>query len=405
MTYLMNTVHEKPVEVRPTQAEGSWVDGKLDAYDSEERKAKTFIDLYADCGTHSLGYNSRETRAVLRSMLLNNTPVHVSNSFRFEQRERAARRLCQASRMDKVFFANSGAEAVETAIKLVRRYSWKKRESKQIVYAVPGMFHGRTLATLACCYDGPSYYYDGFGPLPGGFESFERLRDIDPDNAAGILLCPIATPTDDMSLLRLEWLREIRAYANRYEIPIIFDEIQTGSGRTGAYLYAHQLGIMPDVVCLAKGLGMGASVSATLARGEIAETFEPGSHFSTFGGNGIAVSFVNGMLDWLGYSDEIVPNCKMPKGEEILKKSYRLTVSLENFDGVTNIRGAGLMQAFDIDVSLPEFADRCRGKGLLVPAFRSGLGTVKVYPPFNMPNDVISDAVRIMKDVRKEMKK
>ena len=381
----------RPLGLLSERARGRY----LRAWDEEDGAEKNFIDFHADAGTHSLGHAPAEAHSVLREMVNRCTPIHVPNTFKFTLREVVAKRLCEAARMDRAFFSNSGAESVETAIKLARRYAHRRGMlSQRTIYVAQGGFHGRTLGALAAS-DGPQYYFEGFGPLPDGFSRFERIDDI-PTNAAGILISPILSPTSDLKIYGKEWLSDLRAYASENGIALIFDEIQTGAGRTGAYLYSHRIGVMPDVVCLAKGMGMGAPVAATLATEEVASAFEPGTHYSTFGGNGVAMSFVNGMLDWLGYGREIGPNQEMPKGKSIKDKGAAVMGWLHRSGFATNIRGAGLMIAFDIDVPLPAFADACRHRGLLLPAFREGPGTVKIYPPLNIDEPMLGEALATM---------
>jgi acetylornithine/N-succinyldiaminopimelate aminotransferase len=353
-----------------------------------------YLDFFCDVGTSSLGYASKEQRVVLSRLLCDFVPLHAPNLYLHTERDRAAERICRATGMDKVFFCNSGAEAAETAIKLARLYQYKRHGAgRHAIACHKGGFHGRTLATLAAG-DGPPYHREGFGPLPSGFFHFptmpgalDRLDELnEANNLAAVMLAPVAG-NNDVQEFPEEWLHQLRAWCDETGVLLVFDEVQTGAGRSGTrYTYAEREGVRPDILTLGKGVAMGVPTGVCLARAEVAEAFTPGSHFSTFGGNPLCAAFVNGMLDWC-----TPENLVMVEG-----KGMHLKRHLAMSGWAKNVRGPGMLIAFDIDVDTIDFAMACLESGLLVGAFRRGPGTVKVTPPLNASLDDLQLGLALM---------
>lgn len=375
-TTLMNTLNFLPGRVF-VGGRGSWL---------EDQDGDTVLDFYADTGTASLGYHPPEMEAVLRRILEQHLPAHSPLVVRHEERDRAAYRLRNACDMDRVFFCTSGAEAVEASIKCARKTQWDRGQGHRVdVYAWRDAFHGRTLATLAAG-DGPTYHHTGFGPLPAGFKRFYDIDDIRPD-AAAVLLAPVMS-NYTLIVYPDGWLRDLRAYCDKHGILLIFDEVQTGSGRTGGRLtYGQKIGVMPDIVALAKGVAMGLATGACLARGDAANAFTPGSHFSTFGGQPVAMAFVNGMLDYL-----LSPGAV----DDIDDKGAYIRGKLAELRWPRDIRGAGMLNGFDIDKDKMAFAAECFKRNLLVGAFRPGPGPVKLTPPLNIRRSEIDWGMAVM---------
>lgn len=353
---------------------------------------RPYLDFFADVGTASLGYASDEQRACLEYMLAEHIPLHAPNLYRHKERDRAAERITKLTEMDKVFFCNSGTEAVEGAIKLARKFQYDRGEKRWGIYSYKDGFHGRTYGGLAAG-DGPVHHYAGFGPMPEHFHKFVNITDIIPEDAAAVILAPVFG-NNDVRVYTDGWLKQLREYTERHDILLIFDEVQTGSGRTGQPTYAQKINVKPDIITLAKGVGMGCPVGAVLARAEVAAAFTPGSHFSTFGGNPLSAVFVNGMIDWLetpGNLDAVEINGR------------RIRQELEKFGWPRNVRGEGMLIAFDIDIDGLEFSKRCLAEGLLIGAFRPGAGPVKITPPLNTNVGYIQVGLDIMDRVYKDM--
>ncbi|MGZ3323972.1 MAG: acetylornithine transaminase, partial [Xanthobacteraceae bacterium] len=225
---------------------------------------------------------------------------HVSNLYRIPEAERLAERLCAASFADVVFFANSGAEAMECAIKMARKYQAASGQPERYhIITFEGAFHGRTLATLAA--GGQKKYLDGFGPVVEGFDQvpFADLeatkRAIGPETAA-ILIEPIMGE-GGVRVVPPEFLRALRRLCDEHGLLLVFDEVQTGVGRTGQLFAYQQSGVSPDIMALAKALGGGFPLGACLATAEAAKGMTAGTHGSTFGGNPLAMAVGNAVID------------------------------------------------------------------------------------------------------------
>lgn len=303
---------------------------------------------------------------------------HVSNLHRIPEQERLAARLCAATFADMVFFANSGAEAVECAIKAARRYHFKNgaRERYRLI-TFEGAFHGRTLATIAA--GGQEKHLEGFGPPVDGFDQVAAL-DIDAveaaigDATAGILIEPIM---GEGGMREISWrfLQDLRALADEKGILLLLDEVQTGMGRTGR-LFAHEwAGITPDIMATAKGLGGGFPVGACLMTDAVGSAMTAGSHGSTFGGNPLAMAVGNAVLDVVleeGFLDHVA------------KMGLRLKQSLaalkdEHGEIIEEVRGQGLMLGMKCKVPNQTLIAALRARKMLT--VQAGDNVVRLLPP------------------------
>lgn len=358
---------------------GSWL---------RDDSGEEYLDFFADVGTASLGYGGTEIERVLEK--LGNGPIHAPNLFQYRRRNEVAERLCKATEMDKVFFCNSGAEAVEAAVKLARLHQSQhnitkdNKHSPLEIWSYSGGFHGRTTA-MVWVGDGAPYHRNGFGHCPPGLGNhFSSIEDI-PTSAAAVILAPVFG-NNDVRLYDPAWLMKLRMYCTANQILLIFDEVQTGSGRTGAMTYAQKIRVKPDIITLAKGIGMGAPVGVMLAHGPVANAFTPGSHWSTFGGNPLSCEFIDGMLDWLLW--------EFPRGgtsafQNIEMKGAMIRAYLNSMPWAHNVRGEGMLIAFDLSADAKEFAAAAMKEHVIIGAFRSGPGPVKITPPLNTSMDEI----------------
>ncbi len=367
MKRLMDTI--KSIEgFKTTSGSGSYFYAKVNG------KEEAYLDFFTDSGTASLGHGCEEH--VLALEMSANFSLHTLNLFNNELRDEVAEIVCSATNMDRIFFCNSGAEAIETAIKLARKYQADRRPRistepiKNEIWSIKDSFHGRTYGALAAS-DGPEYHYKGFEPIPFGYKKFSRLDDIDFDLAAAVIISPVFC-NNDVRLYNVEYLKELKRRCDNAGTLLIFDEIQTGCGRTGNYTYAQSIGIKPNIITLAKGFGMGFPVAATLADEEIAKAFTPGTHFSTFGGSPMAMCHVVMMFEWLRINLDLI----RIKGS-LMRNDLRALRCVEN------VRGVGLFIAFDlISGNAKEFSRRCLEKKLVIGAFRDN--PVKITPPLNI---------------------
>src|SRR2546421_9559398 len=257
-----------------------------------------YLDFTSGVAVNALGHCHPHLVATLQDQT---TKLwHMSNLFKSPDGERLAARLCEASFADLVFFANSGAEAMECAIKIARKYHAAKGQPERYrIITFDGAFHGRTLATLAAT--GSPKYLEGFGPPVDGFDQvplgeLEAVKKAIGPHTAGILIEPLQGE-GGVRAAPHSFFRALRQLCDDNGLLLIFDEVQTGMGRTGELFAYKRLGVMPDVMPLAKALGGGFPIGACLATGEAAVGMTPGSHGSTFGGNPLAVAAANAVLD------------------------------------------------------------------------------------------------------------
>jgi acetylornithine/N-succinyldiaminopimelate aminotransferase len=316
---------------------------------------------------------------------------HVSNLYQNPEGERFARRLVDATFADLVFFTNSGAEANEAAIKMARRRQWIDGHPERYrVLTFEGAFHGRTLATIAA--GGQKKYLEGFGPKVDGFDQIP-LTDlaaveaaIGPETAA-IMIEPIQGE-GGVRMIPPSFLRGLREICDRHELLLIFDEVQTGMGRTGR-LFAYELcGVRPDILTSAKGIGAGFPMSACLATADAARGLSVGVHGTTFGGNPLAMAIGNATLDVIlapGFLDHVA--------RLGLLFRQRLAEQKDRWPGVIEeVRGEGLMVGLKLKVPPADFAEAgLAQKILVIPA---GDNVVRLLPPLVVTEEEIAEGVR-----------
>lgn len=388
MKRLMDTINT--IEgLKSTSGAGSYFYAKRKSTGKEEM----FLDFFTDSGTASLGHGADEHILALETSA--NFQLHSLNMVDNELRDEAAEIVCSGTGMDRIFFCNSGTEAIEAAIKLSRKYQSDIRSnvsckpSKNVIWSVKDSFHGRTYGALAAS-DGPEYHYEGFRPMPFGYKKFISIDDIEFDCAAAVIISPVFC-NNDVRSYDIDYLKELKRRCENSGTLLIFDEIQTGSGRTGDYTYYQTIGVKPNILTLAKGFGMGFPVAAMMADDNVAKSFTPGTHFTTFGGSPIAMCHVIVMFEWLRLHLE-----KVKFG------GISMLQSLQELDGVVNIRGVGMMLAFDlIHGGAKEFSRRCLEKNLVIGAFRDN--PVKLTPPLNISEFDWNKGLGIMKGIAADM--
>ncbi|MCG8357512.1 MAG: aspartate aminotransferase family protein [Kiloniellales bacterium] len=321
---------------------------------------------------------------------------HCSNLYRIPEGERLARRLCEAGFAARAFFCNSGAEAVEGAIKVARKYYHATgRPERYRIITCEGSFHGRTLATLAAA--GNPKYIEGFGPALEGFDqvafgNMNELRQAITPETAGILVEPVQGE-GGIRAADLDYLRALRQVADEFGLLLIFDEIQCGVGRTGK-LFAHEWsGIEPDVMALAKGLGGGFPVGAILASAEAAKGMTAGTHGSTFGGNPLAMAVGNAVLD------VVLEPGFLARVERVGRYAREQLGGLvaRHPDVFAELRGVGLMLGLKCVVPNGEMMARLRDHGLLVVAAAENV--VRLLPPLIIEESHIDEAAGILEQV------
>ncbi|WP_315702758.1 MULTISPECIES: aspartate aminotransferase family protein [unclassified Bradyrhizobium] len=316
---------------------------------------------------------------------------HMSNLFKSPDGERLAARLCEQSFADYVFFANSGAEAMECAIKITRKHHAAKGHPERYrIVTFEGAFHGRTLATLAAT--GSAKYLDGFGPPMDGFDQvplgdLEAVKKAIGPHTAGILIEPVQGE-GGVRTAPLGFYKALRELCNAHGLLLVFDEVQTGMGRTGE-LFAHRwLGVEPDVMSLAKALGGGFPIGACLATADAAAGMTAGSHGSTFGGNPLAVAAANAVLDVMLAPGFFEHARKM----SLLLKQKLAAVIDRHPEVISEVRGEGLLIGIKAVVPSADLIAALRDEKLLTVG--AGDNVVRFLPPLIVNETEIEESVQ-----------
>jgi acetylornithine/N-succinyldiaminopimelate aminotransferase len=361
------------------RGEGSW----LFATNGER-----YLDFTSGVAVNALGHAHPHLVKALQEQA---TKLwHMSNLFQSPDGERLAVRLCDESFADFVFFCNSGAEAMECVIKVMRRYhAGKGHPERYRIITFEGAFHGRTLATLAAT--GSAKYLEGFGPPMDGFDQvphgdLEAVKKAIGPLTAGILIEPIQGEGGVRSAPPA-FYRSLRQLCDEHGLLLAFDEVQTGMGRTGD-LFAHRrLGVTPDVMSLAKALGGGFPIGACLATAEAASGMTPGSHGSTFGGNPLAISAANAVLDVMlkpGFFDRV------QKMSLLLKQKLAAVID-RHPEIVSEVRGEGLLIGIKAVVPSGDLVTALRNEKLLTVG--AGDNVVRFLPPLVVTEAEIEEGV------------
>ena len=359
-----------------------------------------YLDFGAGIAVNSLGHGHPLLVEAIQTQA--SRLMHVSNLYHIEGQERLAERLCAHSFADKVFFANSGAEANECAVKMARKYqSAQGKPERYRVITFAGGFHGRTLAMIAA--GGQEKHLDGFGPKVDGFDQVplgdvEALKSLISNETAALMIEPIQgeggiNPAD------LAFLKELRTLCDGQDLLLIFDEVQTGVGRTGTF-YAYELyGVVPDILTSAKGLGGGFPVGACLATEQASAGMLAGSHGSTFGGNPLAMAAANAVLDVVlepGFLEEV--------REKGLALKQKLASVVDQYPDVFDmVRGEGLLLGLHAKVPPMDVVEACVDEKLLtVPA---GDNVVRILPPLTANAQEFDQAIASLERAAKKLTK
>ena len=353
---------------------------------------KEYLDFLAGIAVNNLGHCHP---AILRAIREQSKKLlHVSNLYHILPQSELARELCHHSFAERVFFCNSGAEANEAAIKLVRRYGLEKLGGRYEILSTHNSFHGRTLATLTAT--GQEKIRAGYDPLPSGFRQvpYNDLaaieEAIDEKKTAAVLVEPIQAE-GGVNLPDEAYMRGLRELCDQRSILLIFDEVQTGMGRTGTLFGYEHFAIEPDIMTLAKALGGGLPLGAMLAREEIATSFGPGSHASTFGGNPVACSA--GLVVMQTLLSGALENCRQMgnyfvRGLEALQK---------RFSFIRQVRGKGLMIGMELEIEGSKIADSCMHEGLLLNC--TAYKVLRFVPPLTIKKNEIDRGLDILEKV------
>jgi len=347
-----------------------------------------YLDFGSGVAVNGLGHCHPHLVAAMTAQL--SKVWHVSNLYKIPDGERLATRLCEASFADVCFFANSGAEAVEFAIKMARKYQAASGKSERYrIITFEGAFHGRTLATIAA--GGQAKYLEGFGPPVEGFDQvqlgdLEAVKKAIGPKTAAIMIEPVQGE-GGVRAAPNAFLEALRELCDRNGLLLIFDEVQCGMGRTGELFAYKRTGVTPDIMPLAKALGGGFPIGACLATHEAAKGMTAGTHGSTFGGNPLAMAAGNAVLDVMlapGFMENVQRN-------SLLLKQKLAGICDRYPDIVNEVRGEGLLVGVRAVIPAGELSNAIRDEKLLTVA--AGENVVRMLPPLIVTEAEISDAV------------
>ena len=380
--YLFSTYKRYPIVLIRGEGSRVW-----------DQDGKEYLDFVSGIAVCNLGHcHPKIVDAITKQA---RTLIHVSNLYHIKPQIELARLLVESSFADKVFFCNSGAEANEGAIKLARKYmrdTYGKERSEIIV--MDNSFHGRTLATLTAT--GQEKFKAGFDPLMPGFKhvpfnDIEAVSQAVTDKTGAILVEPIQgeggvnCPSDN-------YLPELRALCDEKKILLILDEVQVGMGRTGRLFAYEHYGITPDIMTLAKALAGGLPIGALLARKEVAASFTPGTHASTFGGNPLVTAAAIASLTTINNSS-FLDHCRT-MGNYLMDQLNRLK---KKNPSIREVRGKGLLVGMELDQPAADIVDKCLEKGLLINCVQEKV--LRFLPPLTITKKEIDQAVSTLEEV------
>jgi len=356
----------------------------------QDDAGQEYLDFVSGIAVNTLGHaHPRLSQALCEQA---GSMLHCSNLFHIPQQQKLAVRLTSLSGLHQAFFCNSGAEANEAAIKLARKYFFDRNSPRRNIITATQSFHGRTINTLTAT--GQDKVKLGFDPLPPGF-SHVPLNDMAAleaavnEQTAAILLEPLQGE-GGVNTAHADYLKQVRTLCDRHGILLLLDEVQTGIGRCGTMFAYEQADIRPDILTLAKGLGGGVPIGAMLAGKEIATSFAPGTHGSTFGGNPLSCTAALTVLAVID-EEQLLDNCvnrsaQLIAGLETLRETYPM---------IREVRGAGLLIGAELDeasgITAADIIAACRQAGLLI--LPAGPQVLRFLPPLNVTTAEVDEAL------------
>nr|WP_300323944.1 aspartate aminotransferase family protein [uncultured Anaerostipes sp.] len=385
--YILKTYNRYPVVLE--KGEGVYL------YDAEQKK---YLDFGAGIAVFALGYGNKAYNDALKKQV--DQLIHTSNLYYNIPAVEAAEKIVKASGMKRVFFSNSGTEAIEGALKVARKYAYNKDDSKDYEFiAMDHSFHGRSQGALSVT--GNAHYQDGFIPkeFRAVFAQFNDLEDVKSkitENTCGIIF-EVVQGEGGIYPADPEFLKGLRKLCDEKDILLIFDEIQCGMGRCGS-LFAHDLyGVKPDVLTLAKALGCGVPVGAFVVNEKADGALVPGDHGTTYGGNPLACAAVNAVFDQ--FEEKKIPEHVEKVGQYLWDQ---LEILKKEFCTITAHRGLGLMQGLEFapEKSAGEIVSLALEKGLIL--MTAGNNVIRFVPPLIIEEKHVDEMMKILREVLKE---
>lgn len=352
-----------------------------------DNEGNEYVDAFAGIAVNSLGYN----HPVLVKAISEQAAklMHCSNLYYTEIQAKALRMVAEATGMDRIFFANCGAEGNEGAMKLARKYGVSKAPTKYKIISADESFHGRTFDTLAAT--GHDYYHVGYGPLSPGhvlvpYGDIKALEAQMDDDVCAVLLEPIQGE-GGVHVSSDEYLQQVRALCDKHDALLIFDEVQTGVARTGKWFAYMHSGVKPDILTFAKGIGGGFPVAGFAVPERLAHVFKPGDHGGTFGGNPLACAAVYATLTTIkseGLVDKVAE-----KGEYFKNELRKLQEKYP--DKVTDVRGCGLMLGMEVAGEGKPIVESCLANNVIVNCTAGNV--IRIVPPLIISKEEIDIVV------------
>ncbi len=380
--YLCNTYNRYPIVFSKGKGCKLWdVDGK------------EYLDFVAGLAVLNLGHCHPNVVAAIKEQA--ERLIHVSNYYHNEPMIELARLLCENSFAEKVFFCNSGAEANEAAIKLARKYAKENLGPEKFeIITMLKSFHGRTMATITAT--GQERFHKGFEPLLEGFKyvpynDLESVKKAVSEKTCAVMIEPVQGE-GGVNIPSKEYMQGLRGLCDEKGILLIFDEVQTGIGRTGKLFAYEHFGIEPDIMTLAKGLANGVPIGAMLTKERFATAFIPGAHASTFGGNPLATASAVAVLQTIK-NEDILRNCNIVGGYLI----NRLKELKTGFDFIKDVRGMGLLIGMELSFDAGDIVKKCMEKGLLIN-YTNG-NVLRFIPPLIVTENEVDILINTLSDI------
>lgn len=352
-----------------------------------DNEGNEYVDAFAGIAVNSLGYNHPVLVKAISEQA--SKLMHCSNLYYTEIQAKALRVVAEATGMDRIFFANCGAEGNEGAMKLARKYGVSKAPTKYKIISADESFHGRTFDTLAAT--GHDYYHVGYGPLSPGhvlvpYGDIKALEAQMDDDVCAVLLEPIQGE-GGVHVPTAEYLQQVRALCDKHDALLIFDEVQTGVARTGKWFAYMHSGVKPDILTFAKGIGGGFPVAGFAVPERLAHVFKPGDHGGTFGGNPLACAAVYATLTTIkseGLVDKVAE-----KGEYFKNELRKLQEKYP--DKVTDVRGCGLMLGMEVAGEGKPIVESCLANNVIVNCTAGNV--IRIVPPLIISREEIDIVV------------
>ncbi|HEX3014206.1 MAG TPA: acetylornithine transaminase [Methanobacterium sp.] len=378
--YVMQTYGRYPLALAKGQGSLVW-----------DVEGKTYIDCFAGIAVNNIGHSHPKVVEAICNQA--KKMIHCSNIYYTQEQVELAKLLTGVSPHDKAFFCNSGAEANEGAVKLARKFTGNGE-----IIAMENSFHGRTLAMITAT--GQHKYKKGFEPLSPGFThvpygDIDAVAETISNETAAVLIEPIQGE-GGVIVPPEGYLKELKKLCDENDILLIFDEVQTGFGRTGEMFASDLFGVTPDITTVAKALGGGFPIGAVLAQKEVADAFEPGDHAATFGGNPLACAAAKASIKTI--IDENLPQRAKEMGEYL---KYKLNEQKKLYGIVEDVRGEGLMIGMEIDIDCSDIVTTAREQGVLINCTAGNV--LRFVPPLNIEKSQIDTVTCVLETILSDL--